>query len=876
MNQQLVKALVLEIDANLDKVRAAMRSGEKEVAGFAAKAKAATKDSAAGAEQLGTKYAGAARAAAGAMETIARTGKASGEAMKQLIAQGSNAALFFGPQGAFIGAIGITTLAVIGMFSRTREELAALERRTTETLNRFAEMDAAGQQRAIARLVVGDPFKQSLETIFATGDADARREAIRGRGRNTLGDDIALLRAELAGNMGRNLAGTGDVITGDASRVRELTRQIDELTRAHRELGGELEQMLPRGQASARQEQELKAAADGTKSATKDATEALRERAAAQKELTEESERLAASTNELLLKSIGSAAAQAAAPFDKLISQAMQLAGDGQDVATNFALVDQLTAARDQAVLAAEQLERFAQTFLMLDRAAAEGLSPTIHDFETIDRVVADAEERLRGLTEGSDDYRRVQAEINRLLERRKNLLKGVADADGDGAPDTKARDMADYAREVQQAADGALQLAQNLGGANEAMVGMLRAIGQIAGNLPALAKAIDAGSATGVIAAGLPILGALTSLFGSSPAQAQAAAELRENTKAIEAWTAKVGVLGGLDATGRDVAGASGDLRSFLASDRSRASFGSVDARRAAAAFGLDVPALEKLAATYGIVLNGTRQSFVDLQRALDDTIGKLGEFGADLESQQRQAEAEIALRGVTDPAERLRIRQAALAGRSSALDGVTAGLDLGTAEGRAQARANALAIFEVMRAGGATLDAAALGGLTGDELLQALLDLVDGLRELDDAVTGSASGSTIGGVSGFAGLTAASGARLEDYTRSLVTYARDAAAVRLAMLDRLDVLVARAASPIPVLPFGSGAAATGAGVGHAVQIFFGPDAVRVDIAVPGSGLGEIDRAMTEGIERAATDALYRGLMRARVAFGDLRVVSS
>jgi len=871
MNQQLVKALLLEVDANLDKLRAQLRTGEKDVTGFAGKVKATNKDTAASAELMGNKFAGAARGAASAIETIARTGKASGEAMKQLIAQGSQAALFFGPQGAFLGAIGITTLAVVGMFSRTREELAELERRTTETLNRFAELDAAGQQRAIARLVAGDPFKQGLDTIFATSDADARRAGIRGRGRLTIGEDLARLRTEraaLAPRLRMSQTGSGASMTADVLRERELTEQIDELTRAYREMGHELELMVPRAQASSQQEAALKAVTEGNKVATKEATEAERERAAGLKQLASESERVAERAQRLIAKTLSTSSARVAAEFDAEISAAMQLATDGVDASGNLALVDQLTAARDQAVAAAAQLERFAQAFVVLERASAEGLQPTISDFWMIDTVIAGAEEHLLGLTEGTEDYTKLQAEVNRLLAKRKELLKGVADA-GDGAEGSKSttRDMADYAREVQQAADGALQLAQNLGGASGHAVTMLRAIAQVAGNLPALAKAIESGGARSIVAAALPVLGALSSLFGSSPAQQQAAAELRENTKAIREWTARVGLLGGLDVAGSDVAGLSGRLSAFA-----RRTPGMAPARSAAAAAGLDLAALDKLAAAYGITLNENVESFRQLARAIDDTIGKLGEFGTDLESQRRQAEAEIALFGIADPAERLRIRQGALRGRSTALDGVTAGLDLTTAEGRAQARRNAQALFEVMRAGGATLGADALGGLTGDELLQALLDLVESLRELDDAVAEAGTGSVVGGVSGYSGLTAAAGARLEDYNRTLVFQGQEAAAARAAMLARLDVLVQRAGGAIPVPPLGA-ASALGAS-GAAMHVAIGAGAIVVQVEAAGATRDDVLSAIGTGLERAAGDALFRGLVRAKQAAGDLRVV--
>lgn len=873
MAQEVVKALMLEIDGNLEKLRRELRKGEGDLTGFATKAKATGKDVGAGADAMTNKFGAAARAGASAMETIARTGKASGEAMKQLVAQGSQAALFFGPQGAFIGAIGISTLAIVGMFSRTREEMAALEKQTTDALNRFAELDSKGMQSQLRRSLVGDPFRQSLDNIFAQSDDAARREGLRGRGSLTLGEDAVALRARLAG-IGRvqrttNQGGTF-LESADPALEARLKDELKEVLAVREALRAEQERMVPLAQAAAQQEGALEVITKASKKATKDATDAEKERATGLRELASESERLAERVGKLVNETLGGSAERVGARFEEEISRAMQLATDGVDVAGNFVLVDQLAAARDEAVLAAEQMERFAQTFATLERASAEGLAPTISDFWMIDVVIAGAEERLNDLTEGSKSYRDLQAEITKLLQKRKNLLEGVADANVGGAPSSakdRLRDMVEFAREVQQAADGALQLAQNLGGASESLIGMMRSIVQIAGNLPALAKAIDAGGAMGIVSAGLPILGALSSMFGKSPEERQRAQELRENTQAIREWTAKVGALGGIDVSGSDATGAAGGLRPFL---RRFAGNGLLPARSAAQAAGLDLAALDRIAASLGITLNDNIQSFEQLAKQLNATTDKLGEFGDDLDSQRRQAEAEIALFGVTDPLERLRIRQRATGGRSSALDGVTAGLDLSTAEGREQARRNAQALFDVMRAGGGTLGAGELGGLTGDELLQALLDLIDGLRDVEGAVSTAAGGSVVGGVSGYSGLTAAAGAHLEDYNRALVTYARDAQVTRLDMLARLDQLAQHLLGPIPLPPL---SALGGGRSGGAVQVTIG--SIVIHVQAQGGARDDVLSAIGDGIERVTTDALYRGILQARIVAGDLRVAN-
>lgn len=872
MANEVVKALLIEVDANLEKLRRELKKGEGELGTFAGKAKTTGKDVAAGADAMANKFAGAARAGAGAMETIARTGKASGEAVKQLIAQGSQAALFFGPQGAFLGAIGIGTLAIVGMFSRTREELAALEKQTTETLNRFAELDAKGMASQIRRSQIGDPFKQSLDNIFNQSDENARRSGLRGRGSMTLGEDAAAIRARIAGiDMVQRTTNQGGTFldSADPALAAQLKDQLKEVLAVREAMRAEEERMIPLAQQAAQQEQALKAATEATRDATKGATDAAKDRAASLKELQSESERLAETSKRMISEALGTAADRVAEQFDAEISRALQLATEGIDTAANLLRVDELEAAKVAAVDTARALEEAARAMFAVELTKAQSGTPAWMDIDRLGDAAKKLRDQLTTLTPESDLYLKVRQELLKV-ERELRELATSNDPKPTNAPDPKseARDMADYAREVQQAADGALQLMQNLGGASENTVSMLRAIGQIAGNLPALSKAISAGGAGGIIAAGLPVLGALSSMFGESPAERQRAQELRENTKAIEKWTERVGALGALNVSGSSLTDTVGGLRRYVAGGIANSGF---DARSGARRFGLDLDALDAIAEEFGITLNKSVLSFDQLLKAIDSVTGKLGEFGDDLDSQRRQAEAEIALFGITDPAERLRIRQGATAGRSAALDRVTAGLDLSTAEGREQARRNAQALFDVMRAGGGTLGASDLGGLTGDELLQALLDLIEGLRDVEGAVSDASGGSVVGGVSGYAGLTAAAGARIEDYNRALVSAARDAQATRLDMLARLDVLVAHLAGPIPVPPLSGmtgGSAATG------LKISIGSIVLHVQAA--GETADDVLDAIGSGLERAASDALYRGVLRARQAAGDLRVVRS
>ena len=886
MANEVVKRLLVEIDGNVEKLRRELQKGEADVKAFAAGAVQAGRVGAAGADAVANKQANAARAIASATETIARQGKVSGEAAKQLIAQGANAALFFGPQGALVGAIGIATLAMVGMFTRVKRELEETERRTLEVMNRFAEMDVNAQAQAINRRATGDRFVGALGT---SGD-DLSVEALERRGLRRLEADRARLAAEVAAGAGRFRPGMGAGATTEqreeVAALADKRTQLKAVEQALAELNVVQQQQLAligeSGAAAAR----TALATAGLATATRTATEAERDRLLAVRKLKEEAVAVGTTFERMALAQLGSAA-QVAAPFDAAIARARALIKANTDVAENLARIPLLEQWRDQAVAAAKELGRanaaIAQvdaTLMGLELSEARGIATTALDFGKLTALVTTLEAELRAATAGSDAYLAVQRKLLEVEKKRQALIKDIANAnvvDGKSKPAPKdPRDMADLTREIQQAVDGALQLAAAFGDVDAGVVNVLRSIGQIAGNLPALSKALSAGSGFGIVSAALPIAGALASLFGkkANPEEQRQLEELARNTEALQALTAKAGQLG-LGVSGTAAQGAGADLDRFLGVPGARRTgAGGSGAREAARRAGLNLTELDAIAQQLGITLGDSYAGFIALQQALADTITKLGEFDTSLESQQAQAEAEIAIFGVTDPVEQARIRRGATAGRSSALDSVTAGLDLSTSEGREQARKNAQAVFEIMKTGDDALTDAQLGGLNGDQLLQALLDLIKGIDAIE-ASGAAATGSTSGTVVGLRGLTEATGSRLEDRARSLDLKASEAQRTRLDMLVALQAIV-RAPLPVPSLPPGYGAArggSTSGGGGITLVIESGGIVVNVPVTGAGGDAAAVPAAILSGLEGAIDEALYRSIRRAQVAAGDLRI---
>lgn len=894
MANELIKALLVEIDGNVEKLRRELRKGEGDLQTFAGKASAAGKTAGMAADVTAQKQANAARAIASATETIARQGEVSGAAAKQLVTQASNAALFWGPKGAVVGAVGISVLAIVGLFTRVKREAAEAADETRKEFEKMASMDLVALSRRRTELEQGDvELRGRLGSVDPRVRAAAREEARAdfGRiGRSGLEEErdrLTARRLELgrsAVDLARGPRAARIAAQAERDQIVADLEAIEKVLKATQPIADRLETHIARTAAASGDLAQSQLAITQAEEAAKAEKEARRTRAEAIEDLKQHMGAFSADFERLVLDAMGTAGEKASAVFQKAIADAQRLLledsaqGGGQiDRAAVTERIAQLERAKEQAALSADAVERLKAAWQAYEEGATRGAggsgslgraASVALDMERLKAAIEAANDTLLFLTEGTEAYNKLIAERNRLEKEWRDLMQS-----GEKPPKPpEPTDIADTARAIQQAADGALQLAQNLGGADAAAIGLLRSVVQIAGNVPALANALKAGSGLGVVGAALPIIGALSSLFGQSPEEQQRLDELRKNTEAIRALTKRAGLLGGIDATGADVVGARSSLQGFLGSPFGARALIQGGALREARRYGVDVAELQRIAAAHGITLNESITSFQQLAAALADTITKLGEFGDDLDSQRRQAEAEIQLFGITDPLEQLRIRQRALAGRSSALDAVTGGLDLSTEEGRSQARANAQALFDVLRAGGTRLGADALGGLSGDDLLQALLDLVSSLDAIDSAVTGGGAGSTLGGVSGFRGLSEGAGNRLADYTRSLVGYARESRDLQAEMLGVLQ-RISGSPLPIPAHPSGvSGGSTFGSG-GLVVHLSPGAIVTHLNVYAGDGDPDDVATAVGRVIPRAIEEGLYQAIRRASIAAGDLRI---
>lgn len=703
---RVVKEVVAEVRASTDKLDADLAQTEQKLG----RTKRNIEGLGGAAGGLGQRYGNAARQIASATEEIARSGNVAGGAAKQILTAGSSIAFAFGPGGAIIGALSIFGLAISQAMGRARDEA----RETAEAFD--AELRKIGQTRdyrgagsLLTRILVGDPAARERELQIPLQQLEEEIRAVRDRTRRTLpgGGTEELATASRAE---RSQIARQEAILADRRKNLVAAQALfDETARLEQE-------RLATGKKIAEEEAAL---LEARARVAREFAEASRATQQVIAEFDRDAATFGRNFERFALNEIADAAAQVAAEFDELIEQGRRTAGASDP------RVQQLEAYKVVAVEATRALERTRATFESLERAQAGGSAPGADAFSQLSLRAEELNAQLATLVPRSKLYLQVQQELLKVERERSKILDKVAKAEGRDGAQGASRTAADLAREIQQAVDGALQLAQAFGGVEASAARALRAVSQIAGNLPGLQQALTGGSAIGLVGAALPIVGALASLFGDSPADEARRDALRKNTEAIKELTARAGVLG-INVSAGDAQRALADLEKF--------NLGGPGPIRGGPGLGVDMANLERAAAALGITLDGSAASFRALQDALTDTITKLGEFGTDLQSAMQQAAAEIEIFGITDPREQFDVRTGAYRGRSTAFDSLF-NFDLSTPEGRAAARAAAQDLFGVIKAGGERLDPDQFSGLSGQELVDAILAFVNGLNAIDEA---------------------------------------------------------------------------------------------------------------------------------------------
>jgi hypothetical protein len=818
---RVVRDVLFELKAKNDQLEAALLKAQ----GSLARTRQAAEGSGAAAEITGKQYQGAAMKVAGAAEALASAGTVTGSSAKKMVTAGASIATMFGPAGVAIGALSFFSIAVAGSMSKARREAEETAEAFEETIARLQNAGDVGALKAEARrLDVGTRAKDFEDGIRR------RRERIA---------QMEIDLEDPSKTNPFNVLTRIKQLNDERAALEPLAKQYDLVAKAIKQFREDpsrvnaaqdfvITALSPEAEERARQK-----AADAGDKAGDDWGEAFAK---------------------AVLTSLGTSAEIAAAEINALIEQGIKVGADPAKIA-------QLKRLSAQAYTAAEGVAELRQAWMDYEsgKTAVGGsaIEAGANALLALQSALARADARLAKLAKGSKDYNDLLKERHDLEQRIKRTLSGD---DTDPKPE-KLKDAAkETALQLQQAADGALQLAQNLFGAEAGAIGTLRAVSQIAGNIGALKTAFgEGGSLLGKVSGVIGILGAVSSLL-RDPEDAARQRAIDENTAALKKLTERAGLLG-VGVSGAAAARSASGLAAFLSNARFNVITAGGDiydatdqARVAAKAFGLDIEELEAIAKEYGIELNGNVESFRQLYDAIQDTITKLGEFGTDLESQRRQADAYARVFGVTDPGELLGLTRGTYGGRSPALDAALGGLDLSTPEGRQAAREALQGLFTTLMAGGGTLSAGQLGGLTGEDLLQAILDLIDGLNAVDESLDTS-------------GVTAEKGDRVIRASDTQITadQASRLLGIQTSMLSEVRIirealLASRTPMPVPALSAGFSQPMGGGGITVNIsQEFYGQTSPR-----------DVARATTDALVEAIDRGLGRRILIQKRHVGD------
>lgn len=422
-------------------------------------------------------------------------------------------------------------------------------------------------------------------------------------------------------------------------------------------------------------------------------------------------------------------------------------------LATIVVTTDQL---ERQAIEAKASAERVAAIGAQLDVAQAGGRLPPGGSVNALNAAALNVAQKMReleakGLTD-SQAYRDYQKQIVDLETRRREIVQRIVDANAVdlSQQEKKTAEIRAQAYALQQAVDGAVQLAEAFGLVGHETADVLRSVGQIAAGIGPLKDALKiyrsgGGSLGSVIGAALPIAGGIASLisatgiFGNAEEDAARRKTLAENTLALQHLTEKVGLLGSVSLSGQQSTEAVTAAQHLL-------SAGLNDSSLTKSTFAItkltadEADAFKKAAQEYGIALDGSVDSIRKVVQAILAGAGKLGEFGDDFDSFTKQAEAARKIFGTDNPAQHLTDLATAATKASPAIAKLFEGLDLTKPADLETLRQRVQDLFKVMEAGGQQLSEADLGSLTGDQLVQFLENIIDGIGALTPAAQSAA----------------------------------------------------------------------------------------------------------------------------------------
>lgn len=486
----VVQSLLVELDAKTAKLDAALQQTKLKLASLSA---ASTQTGAVGAE-MGVRFERGALRAAGALESMARSGSVAGGAAKTLLATGSEMAFMFGPGGALIGALGVATLAIVRLFTKARDESKQLAEETKKQLDDLQNRgDAAGLQARARELQAGRPSAgvDPATGFFRGGINDLQTRIVQEQQKleaalrqrnvflyNAANKALTELKAEMKplvderNDIMRRLLTPGPDVASPGSPVTITAKSGKQDAVDAKRLQEELDKEMLQGVSDRIQAQ--KAYYDATVNATNAALDQMAE--------------LEQKATDLIGRYTKTKTEQITSEFDEQIKAAQQAAREG--VPGMEELVKKLEAGKEQAL----------------------GIQAAIDHVNFLAKNVGMSVDKIANASESANDSGKKGLAIER-----------------------------ERARAIGEAAQGALQLASAFGLLDESSARSLESIVQIAANMGPLHEALDSGASfSSIIGAALPVLGGVATLVSGFLAGGREAHEAAlEFSKATDDWRA-------------------------------------------------------------------------------------------------------------------------------------------------------------------------------------------------------------------------------------------------------------------------------------------------------------------------------------------------
>ena len=325
-----------------------------------------------------------------------------------------------------------------------------------------------------------------------------------------------------------------------------------------------------------------------------------------------------------------------------------------------------------------------------------------------------------------TEEYNAMRVELVAVakLIRQAGKAQDTLGSKAERAANRMAKRMRQSIRLIRDAADAALELAENLGLGSDEVKNMASNLEKLAEGATTLAYGITTKNPMAMITGGLQTAQGVTGILGigESEKERKQREALEHNTQSLRNLTRVIGEFG-LDITGTEFSRVQRLLTEAISGGQ-LVGLSHEEALQKLVQLGYTLDDVHAFASKLNIEFADTIPTLEELQYLLYAVNQvELTQFANTFVGQMQSVQAEFDIFDISNPTEQLERLAEVMSDPSfgsPALRQALAGLDLSTSEGRRLAQENIERLFRLLQTGG--LDPAQLGGLTVEEFLNAL----------------------------------------------------------------------------------------------------------------------------------------------------------